>query len=81
MSKTTKEGFITHGGRDRGYKNCKCRGCKIVARCTPLFDFYTIDDDGIGPLYCEVCFGKYCSEVLSSNKAKKRLKKIGKVLR
>lgn len=47
---------ITHGGTDRGYKLCQCNQCKIVMKCTPRTDFYTIGSDTSGPLYCERCF-------------------------
>lgn len=46
---------ITHGGSDRGYKQCKCYRCGIVEVCTPARDFYTIDS-ATGPLWCETCF-------------------------
>lgn len=46
---------ITHGGVDRGYKLCQCHECKVVAECTPLFDFYTTDEEDSGPLICERC--------------------------
>jgi hypothetical protein len=52
------EEIITCGGTDRGYMLCNCNECGIVARCTPAFDFYTMDNDGMGPLFCETCFGK-----------------------
>jgi hypothetical protein len=61
--------YITHGGTDRGYKNCKCFKCGIVARCTPLFDFYTVDNDSTGPLFCEVCFSHYCTQTLQKKRA------------
>lgn len=49
---------ITHGGPARGFKMCRCAGCKVEAICTPQFDFYTLkerDGDGTGPLYCYPC--------------------------
>lgn len=47
---------ITHGGKNRGYKPCKCAKCQTIAECTPDFDFYTLADDDNGLLYCEICF-------------------------
>lgn len=48
-----------HSEGDRGYKDCLCSICKIVAKCTPRFDFYTVtkaaDPD---LLVCQRCFGR-----------------------
>lgn len=59
----TEQEIITHGGTDRGYKMCRCNKCMIEKKCTPFFDFYTLDKDGdAGPLYCEICMRQQVSE-------------------
>ncbi len=50
------EEVIEKDGEDRRHKLCKCARCHEVARCTPSNDFYSVPDDPIGGLYCEVCF-------------------------
>lgn len=37
---------------------CRCSNCGLVQRCTPTFDFYTTDDERIGPLVCEPCLAR-----------------------
>lgn len=46
------EKIHTHKDADLRMEMCQCSNCKVVAQCTPAFDFY--GDDG-EPLLCEPC--------------------------
>lgn len=41
---------------DRRHQLCKCYKCGIISKCTPEFDFYTVEDYKTDDLYCERCF-------------------------
>lgn len=68
---------IKYGGTDRGYKNCQCSVCGVVAESTPDFDFYTLGfEDNTGPLLCEICFWKAIGR--ENDRNRENSQKVGK---
>jgi len=58
-------GVVFDGKTDRRGRLCMCDRCKQVSRCTPSFDFYTMEGESDGPLYCEGCYRAEYAERLS----------------
>lgn len=49
--------FTSDKDGDRRDQLCKCFKCGIISKCTPSFDFYTVEAFKTDALYCERCFG------------------------
>ena len=65
------EKIIETTEENRGYKLCRCASCGIVARCTPLFDFYSTEETE-DKIICEDCFREYLYKKLQDEKRTQR---------
>lgn len=48
---------FTHGPlvSEMKFQLCRCKGCGVERTCTPDTDFYVVEGDEEGPLYCLKC--------------------------